>query len=146
MQEAGDAASLATRRLSYLFKQAERRMAELHVDALAPFGIHARDLGVLLAIERSGPASQQQVAERMGVDRTTMVAIIDALEDKGIIARRPDTEDRRRNVIELTSTGKDVLRQATAASDRAEAALLASLSPAERKQLRSLLARVLATG
>jgi DNA-binding MarR family transcriptional regulator len=75
-------------------------MAEQHGRALAPFGIHARDHGVLLVIDRLEPASQQQVAERMGVDRTTMVAIIDALEAKSIIARRPDPEDRRRNVIE----------------------------------------------
>jgi len=72
-----------------------------------------------------------------------MVAIIDALEGKGIIARRPDPEDRRRNVVELTPAGQDLLRQATAASDAAEAELLAPLSPEEGEQLRDLLARVL---
>ena len=118
-------------------------MAELHVAALAPFDIHARDLGVLLVIDRFEPASQQQVAERLGVDRTTMVAILDALEAKGITARRADAEDRRRNVVELTPAGQDVLRQATLASDAAEAELLASLSPEEGDQLRDLLARVL---
>ena len=130
-------------RLAYLLKHADRLLAELHVEALAPFDIHVRDLGVLLVIDRSEPASQQQIAERMGVDRTTMVAIIDALEAKGIIARRPDAEDRRRNLIELTPTGQDILRQATAASDAAEAKLLAPLSPAEGKQLRNLIARIL---
>lgn len=113
------------------------------MEALAPFDIHVRDLGVLLVIDRFEPASQQQLAERMGVDRTTMVAIVDALEAKGIIARRPDAEDRRRNLIELTPTGQNILRQATAASDAAEAKLLAPLSPEEGKQLRNLLARVL---
>ena len=85
-------------------------MAELHLEALAPFDIHARDLGVLLAIDRCESASQQQVAEILGVDRTTMVAIIDALEAKGIIVRRPDPEDRRRNVVELTQAGQTLLR------------------------------------
>ena len=121
-------------------------MSELHVEALAPFDIHARDLGVLLVIDRSEPASQQEVAERMGVDRTTMVAIIDALEAKGIIARRPDAVDRRRNVVELTPAGQKILRQATAASDAAESELLAPLSSEEGEQLRDLLARVLARG
>ena len=119
-------------------------MSELHVEALAPFDVHARDLGVLLVIDSFEPASQQQVAQRLGVDRTTMVAIIDALEAKGIIARRPNAEDRRRNVVELTPAGQDILRQATAASDAAEAELLASLSPEEGEQLRDLLARILA--
>lgn len=138
-----NARSLTSRRLAYLFKHAERLMAELHVEALAPFDIHARDLGVLLAIDRCESASQQQVAESLGVDRTTMVAIIDALEAKGIIVRLPDPEDRRRNVVELTHAGQTLLRQATAASDVAEAELLAPLNRQEGEQLRTLLARIL---
>jgi DNA-binding MarR family transcriptional regulator len=121
-------------RLAYLFKHVERLMSELHVEALASFDINARDLGVLLVIDRFEPASQQQVAERLGVDRTTMVA------------RRPDAEDRRRNVVELTPAGQDLLRQATAASDTVEAELLAPLAPQEGEQLRDLLARVLVRG
>lgn len=144
MDARGNAGSLTSRRLAYLFKHAERLMAELHVEALAPFGIHARDLGVLLAIDRCEPASQQQVAESLGVDRTTMVAIIDALEAKGVIVRIPDPEDRRRNVVELTPAGQTLLRQAVAASDVAEAELLAPLNRQEGEQLRNLLARILA--
>ena len=131
------------RRLAYLLKHADRLLGELHAEALAPFDIHVRELGVLLVIDRFEPASQQQIAERMSVDRTTMVAIIDALEAKGVIARRPDAEDRRRNLIELTPTGQDILRQATAASDAAEARLLAPLTRPEGTQLRNLLARIL---
>ena len=144
MPTTGESGSQTSRRLGYLFKHAERLMSELHTEALAPFDIHARDLGVLLVIDRFEPASQQQLAQRMHVDRTTMVAIIDALEAKGIIGRRPDAEDRRRNVIELTPAGQDILRQATAASDAAEADLLAPLNPKESEQLRDLLARILA--
>jgi DNA-binding MarR family transcriptional regulator len=144
MSTNGETRTLTGRRLAYLFKHAERLMSELHVEALAPFDIHARDLGVLLAIDSTEPASQQQIAQRMGVDRTTMVAIIDALEAKGIIARHPDPEDRRRNVVELTPTGQDILRQAITASDAAEAELLAPLSPEESQQIRELLARVVA--
>ena len=144
MDARNNARSLTSRRLAYLFKHAERLMAELHVEALAPFDIHARDLGVLLAIDRCESASQQQVAESLGVDRTTMVAIIDALEAKGIIVRRPDPEDRRRNVVELTPAGQTLLHQATAASEAAEAHLLAPLNRQEGEQLRALLARILA--
>ncbi|MGC8513864.1 MAG: MarR family winged helix-turn-helix transcriptional regulator [Acidimicrobiales bacterium] len=138
-----NAKSLTSRRLGYLFKHAERLMADLHIEALAPYDINARDLGVLLAIDRSESASQQQIAENLGVDRTTMVAIIDTLETKGIIARRPDPEDRRRNIVELTQPGQTLLRQATAASDLAEAELLAPLNRQEGEQLRTLLARIL---
>ncbi len=144
MAAGGEPIPQTRRRLAYLLKHTERLMAQLHVEALAPLDIHARDLGVLLAIDSHDPASQQHVAHLMGVDGTTMVAVIDSLEAKGFIARRPDTEDRRRNVVELTPAGQDILREGIAASDAAEAELLAPLSPEENLQLRNLLARILA--
>jgi len=73
-----------------------------------------------------------------------MVARIDALEDKGLVTRHPHAEDRRRNVVELTDAGRDTVRRATEASDRAEAALLASLTPQEGERLREALQAVVA--
>jgi DNA-binding MarR family transcriptional regulator len=141
-----DTGSRASRRLGYLFKHAGMLMSEHNDAALAPFGIDPRELGVLIVIDSYEPASQQQVAERIGVDRTTMVAMLDSLEAKGLLSRRPDTEDRRRNVVELTPMGHDVMGRATAASDTAEAELLAPLSPEEATRLRELLGRVVARG
>jgi DNA-binding MarR family transcriptional regulator len=117
-------------------------LAALHEELLAPTGINAGELSVLLLLDAREPESQQQVAQRLGVDRTTMVALIDALEGKDLVARRPDPADRRRNVIELTDTGRKTLRRATHASDQAEQRLLTQLDDAERDQLRSLLRRV----
>lgn len=136
--------SQAGRRLGYLFKHAGLLMSELNDAVLAPFGIEPRALGILIVIDSFEPASQQQVAERIGIDRTTMVAMLDTLEAKGLLSRRPDAEDRRRNVVELTPAGHDILSRAVAASDTAEAELLAPLSPEEATQLRDLLARVVA--
>lgn len=132
-------------RLSYLFKRVHLDLAALHDELLAPFGLSAGELAVLLLIDAREPESQQQVAQRLGVDRTTMVGLIDALERKGLVARRPDAADRRRNVIELTAAGRKTLRRAVKASDRAEQRLLADLDDAEAAQLRSLLGRVAAT-
>ena len=133
-----------SRRLAYLFKHVERLMADLHVAALSPLDIHARDLGVLLAIDRSGPASQQQIAEGLGVDPTTMVALIDALEAKGILVRRPDAEDRRRNVVELTGAGRDTFQRALRARDGAERGYLARLGASDSQCLRNSLKTVVA--
>jgi DNA-binding MarR family transcriptional regulator len=74
-----------------------------------------------------------------------MVALLDALEGKGLVTRRPDVVDRRRNVVDLTDTGRATLRQATSASDEAERRLLAVLNDDEATLLRRLLTR-LATG
>jgi DNA-binding MarR family transcriptional regulator len=126
-------------RLGYLFKHAGMRLEELNVKALAPFGINQRELAVLLLIAAHEPASQQQAAQRLDVDRTTMVAILDSLEEKGLVSRHADAEDRRRNVVELTGTGLKTLRLATKASDEAEQALLAPLTTQEAQLIRQAL-------
>lgn len=132
-----------SRNLVYLLKHAQLRMAELTTKALTPYGIDGRELGVLLTLAGGEPASQQQAAQRLGIDRTTMVALLDTLEDKGLVSRHPDADDRRRNVVELTTAGQDTLRQAVAASDDAERAFLAPLSPQAARQLRDSLRTVM---
>ena len=133
-----------SRRLGYLFKHAEMRMEQLNSEALAPFHIDARELGILLVIAGHEPGSQQQAAQRLGIDRTSMVARIDALEDKGLVSRHPHAEDRRRNLVQLTGAGRDTVRRATEASARAEATLLASLTPLQAQRLREALQAVVA--
>jgi DNA-binding MarR family transcriptional regulator len=127
------------RRLGYLLKHAQLLMAELNAKALAPYGIDARELGVLLVLADREPTSQQQAAQRLGIDRTTMVAMLDTLEGKGLVSRHPDADDRRRNVVELTDTGKDTLRRAAKANDDAEREFLAPLSEQAAQQLRESL-------
>ena len=127
------------RRLGYLLKHAQVRMADLNGRALAPYGIDGRELGVLLDLVGREPTSQLQAAQRLRIDRTTMVALLDTLEGKGLVSRHPHVEDRRRNVVELTEAGQNTLRRATEASDAAERAFLAPLSPQAAQHLREAL-------
>ena len=124
----------ATSSLAYLLKHAQLQLAELTGPALAPFGISGRELAVLLTLTDGEPASQQQAAQRLGVDRTTMVGLVDALEDKGLVVRRPQEGDRRRNVVELTEAGQNTRQRASEAAAEAERQFLAPLSPAVAAQ------------
>jgi DNA-binding MarR family transcriptional regulator len=128
-----------TSRLGYLFKHAQLRLAELTTAALGPHGLDGRELAVLLVLASREPASQQQAARRLGIDRTTMVALLDALEDKGLVTRHPHADDRRKNVVELTATGRDTLRRATQAGDDAERRFLAPLTQPAAQQLKDTL-------
>jgi DNA-binding MarR family transcriptional regulator len=128
-----------SRRLGYLLKHAQLRMHELIAQALEPHGINGRELAVLTVLASHEPASQQQAAQRLNVDRTTMVALLDTLEGKGLVSRHPHEDDRRRNVVELTETGQDTLRLATKASDEAERRFLAPLSSRAAQDLRDSL-------
>src|SRR5205085_5294432 len=125
-------------RLSYLLKRALVQLDGLHELHLTPLGVSARELTVLLFLGGREPESQQEAARHLGVDRTTMVALLDALEGKQLVARRPDRQDRRRNVVELTDTGRRLLRRATRASDEAEQQLLTGFDKADAAHLREL--------
>src|SRR5487761_53111 len=90
-----------------------RRLGEeIAKGALADIGVTVRDLGVLRVIASGEAQSQQEAAAVLGVDRTSMVALLDALERQGIVARRPSEQDWRRNILALTDHGWEVFRQA----------------------------------
>jgi DNA-binding MarR family transcriptional regulator len=129
-------------RLSYLLKHAFLELERRHQAHLEPYGINGRELAVLLLLADREPESQQQAAQRLGVDRTTMVGLLDTLEAKALVVRRPDPADRRRNVVDLTDHGRTTLEQAVRASDQAERDLLADLSKADAAKLRRTLARL----
>lgn len=126
-------------RLGYLLKHVQQRLTEFTAPALAPFGITGRELAVLMSIDDLVPLSQQDVADRLGVDRTTMVTLIDGLEDKDLAVRRPDAEDRRRNVVVLTGAGQATMAEAAEAATAAEQQFLSKLSAAEVATLKAAL-------
>lgn len=128
-----------TDRLGYLLKHAQQRYTELNAAALEPFGLSGRELAVLLVFDALGPTSQQDAARRLGVDRTTMVALVDALERKEIVRRAPYAEDRRRNVVTFTPAGRETFRKALAASDAAERAFFGGMDEAAAAAFRASL-------
>ena len=130
-------------RLGYLLKHAQLGLAELTAAALEPFGLTGRELAVLTVLASDEPASQQQAAQRLGVDRTTMVALVDVLEDKGLVQRHAHAEDRRRNVVELTEKDRDRLDQAGKTAQEAERRFLAPLSRKDAQRLKAALLAVI---
>jgi DNA-binding MarR family transcriptional regulator len=135
-------AALATH-LGYLLKHAQMRLAGLGATALAPFGINGRECAVLIVIDEAPALSQLELARRMGVDRTTMVTLLDELEAKALVARRPDPDDRRRNVVTLTEAGRNTLPEARQAHGQAEQRFLAGLSEQDAEQLKRILRAVI---
>jgi DNA-binding MarR family transcriptional regulator len=133
-------------RLGFLLKHAFLGLEELNDRALAPLGLTARELSLLMAVAGLESASQQEIAQALGIDRTTMVTYVDLLEGKDLVRRRPDPRDRRRNVVEVTPEGRRALERGRQASDEAERLLLAPLSDAEQVRLRRALAAVAAVG
>ena len=131
--------------LGYLLKHAQLQLSERTNKALASLGIDVKELGILVVIAGPEPLSQQQVAHRLGVDRTTMVAMLDTLERKALVARHPHADDRRRNVVELTEPGREIFQSAIKVRDAAERAYLAPLGSPSSEHLRNSL-KTIVTG
>jgi DNA-binding MarR family transcriptional regulator len=111
----------------------------------APCGIDSpRDIQVLDAIAEPGAAScQQEIGRRLGIDRSTMVKLVDRFEAAGQVARRRNPRDRRSYVLALTEHGHAALAQLDPAVRAADARLTAALAPADRARLADLLATLL---
>ena len=130
-------------RLGFLLKHAHLGFAGLAVAALAPYRIDGRELAVLTLLASQDLLSQQELAHDLGIDRTTMVALIDGLEAKGLVGRRPHPGDRRKNIVELTAAGRRTLAAATSAADDAERRFLGPLGLDGAKRFKDALRALL---
>ena len=72
------------------------------------FGITYPELGAIFALNKREGISQNELAKVIRTDRTTVMVIIDNLEKKGLLSRKPDIKDRRKNNIYYTAKGKEV--------------------------------------
>jgi MarR family transcriptional regulator, lower aerobic nicotinate degradation pathway regulator len=110
--------------------------------ALDEIGIYPRQYGLMLVLATEGPVSQGELAEWVRTDRTTMVALVDGLEELGYVRRERNPADRRAYRLQLTAEGKRALTRGRALMRRAENQLLRALTERERRQLVELLGKV----
>ena len=122
---------------------ATRRAQELARRRLSPLGLSVQLCGVLNRLA-DGPISQHDLGDQLGIDRTTMVELIDDLEKDGAVARRRNPADRRSYALQLTAKGKALQKRAARAFDDVTDEVFASLKPAERNALGDMLRRIIA--
>ncbi|MBT1676346.1 MarR family winged helix-turn-helix transcriptional regulator [Curtobacterium aurantiacum] len=101
-----------------------------------------RGYQVLVAITTEEPSSQLGLAQRLGIDKTQMTYIVDALESGGFVERRPAPTDRRVRQVHPTDAGRALLDRTRSALRDAEGVLMRHLGDDEQTTLRHLLARV----
>ncbi len=126
----------------FLLHKAAQRVHDRVEERLEPLGLRPRHVGVMRVLAAEGPHSQHALCERLRIDRTTMVSVVDDLERLGLAERQDDPADRRAYRVQLTRYGEERLAEACAVVNEAEEQLLAPLSPEERVALRTLLCRI----
>ncbi len=98
-------------------------------------------VGMLLLIESNPGVTQSRLARAMALDRSTMVGLVDALEERGLIERRRG-EDRRTNGLWLTRGGRALLSRVKRRIAQHEKRVATRLSATERGQLVALLEKL----
>jgi DNA-binding MarR family transcriptional regulator len=120
--------------LALLGYGAMRRLRAAH-DA---HGLKPRQFQILGLLERGG-LGQRELGERMELDPSVVVGLLNPLEDGGFVARDRDPADRRRHTVSLTPAGVERLKAAADAQRAVEDQIFAALTAAQREQLRTLL-------
>jgi DNA-binding MarR family transcriptional regulator len=125
-----------------LLHQVGRELGTALERQLAPYGITAQQAALLLHAGRqdSGPS---QLMALLGTDTAGMTKLLDRLESKGLLQRRPRPDDRRAVVIELTDQGRALVPRLPPVFGRVTSQLLAGFSTDEVNQLTTTLQRML---
>jgi DNA-binding MarR family transcriptional regulator len=111
---------------------------------LAPLGLDPRQVMVLRRLAGDEGRSQQALGDALQIPPSRMVALVDALEQRGLLRRRPSPSDRRVRTLHLTKEGRRLLDQIMEISVEHEQQLSGGLQPADREQLLTLLNRLAA--
>ncbi|MGV9676472.1 MarR family winged helix-turn-helix transcriptional regulator [Nocardia sp. NPDC003482] len=110
-----------------------RILMALEKPVLAEHGVSMWGYSVLVALGRGTARGQGVLAEEIGADKTRIIPVLDELQARGWIERRPDPADRRARLLALTPEGRAVRDAVQADIQAREEALLGRLDPADRR-------------
>lgn len=128
--------------LGYALRRAQLRAFQDFAETMAAYQLSPGQLGLLLLIEANPGLNQSTLAKAMGLDRSTIVAVIDQLEERGLVRRTVSPDDRRSYALLLTDSGIAFLDEIAPELEAHEGRIAADLSAAERQDLIGLLKRI----
>ena len=133
---------LVTGRISRIATHLQRRQEEV----FGRFGLNRGEVGVLSALRMTGPPhvlSPTQLFRGLMLSSAGMTSRLDRLESRGLVVRRPDPDDRRGILVELTPRGAEMVDAAVVANTEQEELILAGMSREDQQVLASLLRTLL---
>jgi DNA-binding MarR family transcriptional regulator len=119
-----------------VFRDFGRAMAAL------PVPLSPGEFAILVLVERNPDLSQTALARAIGVDRSTLVPILDRLERHGLVMRKPAPRDRRRHALVLGRRGARLMAGYVATARKHDKRVQRGVSPREAAQLLRLLDRL----
>jgi DNA-binding MarR family transcriptional regulator len=126
----------------HLMKRLAMLQKDRAVTAFEETGLSPYHYAVLALLEEEPPETQAMIADALGYDRSHLVGILDELEERSLIGRKRDPEDRRRHLVTLTPDGRRMATKLRSIVTKLEDEFLAPLDADERKTLHRLLLRL----
>jgi DNA-binding MarR family transcriptional regulator len=127
---------------TFLLKRLGYAAKEKSLAAYEAEGVHPYHVAIMLALDEGKHETQGAIADMLGYDRGQLVGLLDELEEKGLVERRRDPNDRRRHLVQATPEGKRALRRLRTLAQQVENDFLEPLSDDERAELHALLLRL----
>jgi DNA-binding MarR family transcriptional regulator len=126
----------------YLFRRMQQIAVAIFMEECAPFDLTPVQYAALVAIREHPGVDATRLSTLIAFDRSTLGDVLERLESKQLIDRRPSGEDKRIKLLYLTARGRKLLAAAMPAVERAQVRMLAPLKPADRVKLMQLLAQL----
>lgn len=128
--------------LAFLLSQVGTHAARRFAERLAEIDLQPPLFRILNLVDASEGRSQQAIGEAIQIPPSRMVALVDELESRGLVERRPDPADRRVRALYLTRRGREKLARGRKIAHAHEEALTAGMAPADRERLTKLLQKI----
>ncbi|HZQ56273.1 MAG TPA: MarR family winged helix-turn-helix transcriptional regulator [Bryobacteraceae bacterium] len=127
---------------AFLLAQVGAHAASKFKERIATIGLTAPDAGILRLLAIDQGISQQDLSAKLGIHPSRLVAIVDELERRELLERKPNPEDRRQYALHLTDKGRDAFTKVGQIARQHQDALCASLTGEEREKLAELLRKI----
>jgi DNA-binding MarR family transcriptional regulator len=128
---------------SFLLAQLGSHAAAKFSERLEPLGFAPYHAGIFRILAQNPGVSQQDLAKTLNMHASRLVGILDELQQRGLVERRPSEHDRRLYALHLTSDGQSALRRIGEAAGEHHQALMTGLSAEQQTQLTDLLEIIL---
>jgi DNA-binding MarR family transcriptional regulator len=127
---------------AFLLAQVGAHAASKFKERIATIGLTPPDAGILRLLALTEGISQQDLSARLGIHPSRLVAILDELERRELLERKPNAEDRRQYALHLTDKGREAFTKIGQIARQHHDALCASLNADEREKLAELLRKI----
>lgn len=127
---------------AFLLAQVGAHAASRFAERLAELNLVPAHAGICRILVTTPGITQQALATALGTQPSRLVALVDELESKELVERKPHETDRRSNALHLTESGKSTLQAIGRIAREHQQALLVALSEDEQRHLADLLQRV----